>query len=84
MVHRQATVAKSAPLAPGAQVLARGRYSPLAVVGENSIAERAAVIEHDAPIGAHVHISPGCVLAGEVLDCGSGARRGRRCRDPAG
>lgn len=66
VVHPDATIAASASLLAGAQVLAQAVVQPLAVIGENSIVNTGAIVEHDVTIGSHVHVSPRCVLAGEV------------------
>jgi len=69
-VHPAAWIASSATLAQGVQVMAGAVVQPDCYVGENSIINTHASIDHDCVIGAHVHIAPGATLCGgiRVLD----------------
>jgi sugar O-acyltransferase (sialic acid O-acetyltransferase NeuD family) len=66
VIHPSAIVASSASLGEGVQVMARAVIQPGSRIAQNSIINTAASIDHDANIGEHVHIAPGCVLSGGV------------------
>jgi UDP-perosamine 4-acetyltransferase len=70
LVHPAAWIAASATLAQGVQVMAGAVVQPDCCIGENSIINTHASIDHDCVIGAHVHIAPGATLCGgiRVLD----------------
>jgi sugar O-acyltransferase (sialic acid O-acetyltransferase NeuD family) len=65
--HPRATVAISAHLGAGVQVLAGAVVQAGAFIGDNSIINTGALIDHDCVIGQHCHIAPGCVLSGDVV-----------------
>lgn len=73
--HPAATVAASARLGTGVQLLARAVVQPDAAVGDGTIVNTAAVIEHDCNVGRHCHISIGTILCGDVR-VGDGAHVG--------
>jgi UDP-perosamine 4-acetyltransferase len=70
LVHPAAWVASNTTLEQGVQVMAGAVVQPDCCVGENSIINTHASIDHDCAIGAHVHIAPGATLCGgiRVLD----------------
>lgn len=67
VVSRSASVARTAVLAEGAQVLTRAVIHPRATIGENAVINTSAVVEHDCVVGAHVFVSPGAVLLGGAI-----------------
>jgi sugar O-acyltransferase (sialic acid O-acetyltransferase NeuD family) len=67
VVDPTAILAEEVELAEGAQVLAGAVLQPGARIGMNSIVNTRASVDHDAKVGAHVHIAPGAVLSGSVV-----------------
>ncbi|MDZ5456535.1 acetyltransferase [Azohydromonas lata] len=72
LVHPQAWVDPSAVLADGVQVMAGAVVQADCRVGENTIVNTRASLDHDCLIGAHVHVAPGACLCGTV-SVGDGA-----------
>jgi UDP-perosamine 4-acetyltransferase len=72
LVHPFSWVAPDVQLADGVQVMAGAVIQPGSTLGENSIVNTRASVDHDARIGAHVHIAPGAILCGNVT-VGDGA-----------
>lgn len=66
VVHPAAVVAADAVLAEGAQAMAGVIVQPGCMVGEDTILNTRASVDHDCAIGRHVHIAPGAVLCGGV------------------
>jgi sugar O-acyltransferase (sialic acid O-acetyltransferase NeuD family) len=66
IIHPSAIISGWAELCAGVTVMAGAVVNAGAVVGENAIVNTGAIVEHDCLIGPHVHIAPGCCLAGEV------------------
>ena len=66
VVHPAATVAASATLGEGCQVLAGAVVNAGAELGANSIVNSRAVVEHDCRLAAHCHVASGAVLCGAV------------------
>lgn len=66
LVHPSAWVAPSAVLEQGVQVMAGVVIQPDCHIGENTIINTRASVDHDCEIGAHVHIAPGAILCGGV------------------
>lgn len=66
IVHATATVAPTAVLDEGAQVMAGAVVNPCARLGTNTIANTRSIIEHHAVVGSHCHIAPGAVVCGDV------------------
>lgn len=75
--HPKATVAGSATLGAGTQVMAGAVVQPFARLGSNVIVNTSAVVEHHCEVGAHAHVAPGAVLCGGV-GVGSGCHIGAR------
>ncbi len=67
LVHPTAWVASTAQLREGAQIMAGVIIQPDCYIGENSIINTRASIDHDCRIGAHVHVAPGATLCGGVV-----------------
>lgn len=66
VLHAAATLARTATLGAGSQVLALAVLGAGATVGENVIVNTGAIVEHDCLIADHVHLATGCALAGGV------------------
>ena len=64
--HPQSTVASSAELGPGTQVMAGSIVQPHAVIAENVLVNTRTSVDHECHIGSHVHIAPGATLSGNV------------------
>ncbi len=70
--HPAAVVADDVQLAPGSQVMAGAILQPGVRIGENSIINTKASIDHDCSIGADTHIAPGVTMGGDVsVGCGT-------------
>ena len=67
VIHPTAIISKRAELAEGVQVMAGAVIHIGAQIGENSIVNTKASVDHDCVIGAHVHIAPGVTLSGGVI-----------------
>lgn len=66
VVHPSAVIAAEVAVERGAQIMAGAILQPGCVVGENTIVNTRASIDHDCRIGSHCHIAPGTVLSGTV------------------
>lgn len=77
VIHPSAVIAKSSRFGEGVQVMAGAVIQPMVTVGDNSLINSGASVDHDCIISDHVHIAPGCALCGEV-------RVGDRCHIGAG
>jgi sugar O-acyltransferase (sialic acid O-acetyltransferase NeuD family) len=66
LVHPFAWVAPDVSLRPGVQVMAGAVIQPGCEVGENSIINTRASVDHDCRIGRNVHVAPGSTLCGSV------------------
>ncbi len=66
LIHPAAWIASEAMLAEGVQIMAGCVIQPDCTIGENTIINTRAGIDHDTRIGAHVHIAPGATLCGGV------------------
>ncbi|MDF2529665.1 MAG: acyltransferase [Gammaproteobacteria bacterium] len=64
--HPLAVVSKHAQLAEGVQIMAGVVIQAGTDVGENTVINSSASIDHDCKIGQHVHIAPGVVVSGGV------------------
>lgn len=67
VIDPTAIIGPEVQIAEGAQVLAGVVLQPGVFVGRNSIVNTRASIDHDASLGAHVHVAPGAVLSGNVI-----------------
>lgn len=72
LVHPTAWVADDVKLSDGVQVMAGVSIQPDSTIGENSIINTQASVDHDCYIGEHVHVAPGATLCGGV-HVGAGA-----------
>jgi sugar O-acyltransferase (sialic acid O-acetyltransferase NeuD family) len=75
IIHRHATISRSARIAEGAQILAGAIVCANARIAGNAIVNTGAIVEHDCRIKAHAHIAPGAVLCGGIT-VGIGAHIG--------
>lgn len=66
LVHPTAWLASDVVLAEGVQVMAGSIIQPGCVIGENSIINTRASVDHDCNIAANVHVAPGATLCGSV------------------
>lgn len=66
LVHPAAVVDASVRLADGVQVMAGAVLQADATIGEDSIVNTRASVDHDCIVGRHVHIAPGATLSGAV------------------
>ncbi|MRJ45162.1 acetyltransferase [Idiomarina loihiensis] len=65
VVSETAIISQYAVLQEGVQVLP-GAVLNACNVGENSIVNTGAIVEHDVTIGKHCHIAPGATICGNV------------------
>lgn len=77
-VHPTAFVASNANLSEGCQVLAHATVCAEALIGDASIINTAASVDHECVLGRGVHIGPsatlaGCVHVGDYSMVGAGA-----------
>ena len=66
VMHPSAVVAQDCEVHHGVQIMAGAVVQPLTTIGDNTIVNTSASIDHDGRIGANCHICPGAVLAGGV------------------
>lgn len=78
VVHPSAIIARDITAGEGVQIMAGVVIQPGCTLGADTIVNTRASVDHDAVIGAHVHIAPGCVLSGGVV-VGEGAHLGTGC-----
>lgn len=65
-IHPTAYIAPSARLARGVTVAIGAIIGTGCRIGNNVIVNNGAIVDHENDIGDHVHIAPGCSLAGRV------------------
>lgn len=66
LIHPTAWVAPDVTLLDGVQIMAGCIVQPGCRIGEGSIVNTRASVDHDCIIGANVHIAPGATLCGGV------------------
>lgn len=66
LVHPTAWVASDVVLKGGVQVMAGAVIQPSCEIGENSIINTRASVDHDCFVGRNVHVAPGATLCGAV------------------
>lgn len=74
-IHPSAVIATDVLLGEGVQVMAGSVIQPGCRIGNNSIINTRASVDHDCTIGDHVHIAPGVTASGSVR-IGSGSHIG--------
>jgi sugar O-acyltransferase (sialic acid O-acetyltransferase NeuD family) len=67
VISKHAVVSSFSDLGHGVQVMPKAILQAGVVVGDNSIINTGAIIEHDCVIGKHNHIAPGVTLSGQVI-----------------
>ena len=67
LVHPAAWVARGVALQDGVQIMAGAVVQPGCEIGENSIVNTRAGVDHDCRIGRNVHVAPGATLCGSVI-----------------
>jgi sugar O-acyltransferase (sialic acid O-acetyltransferase NeuD family) len=67
LVHPTAWIASGVVLSGGVQVMAGAIIQPGCLIGENSIINTRASIDHECRIGSNVHVAPGATLCGSVI-----------------
>ncbi len=66
LIHPAAYTDASVNIQNGAQVMAGAVVQAGSEIGENTIINTKAGIDHDCKIGAHVHVAPGVTVCGNV------------------
>ena len=66
LIHRSVIIDTSCLISSGAQIMAGAVMQPHVKIGENSIVNTAASIDHHSIVGKHSHIAPGATLCGQV------------------
>ncbi|WP_172564941.1 acetyltransferase [Vibrio navarrensis] len=66
VIASDAHVSRFATIHSGAQILSGARVQTGAVIGEHTIVNSGALVEHDCQIGAYNHIAPRATLCGQV------------------
>jgi sugar O-acyltransferase (sialic acid O-acetyltransferase NeuD family) len=66
VIHPLAIIARNTLLGEGAQVMAGAVIQPGSRIGDNTLINTRASVDHDCDIGRHAHIAPGCTLSGAV------------------
>lgn len=86
-IHPSAQISPSVVLGQGIAVMAQAAVNAATAIGDNSIINTGATVDHDNRIGRSVHIAPGSHLAGYVtvedrvlIGVGSVVGRGRPLR----
>ncbi len=77
VVSDDTSVSKRSTLGEGVQAITRSIIHPGVNIGDNTILNTGASLDHDCWVGAHSHIAPWAVLCGGVTvgdDCHIGAR----------
>ncbi len=79
LIHPSATISSTAAIESGVQVMAGAVIQTSARIGDSSIINTHASVDHDCVIGACCHIGPGATLSGgvqigELCHMGTGAR----------
>lgn len=67
LVHPDSTIAVTAVIGDGSQVLARAVIAAEAQIGRGCIINNMANVDHECHIGDGVHIAPGAILCGCVV-----------------
>jgi len=65
-IHPSAQIARDVQLAQGVMVMANVVINPGSSIGNHTIINTSAIVEHDGVIGDFVHISPAAALGGNV------------------
>lgn len=65
-IHPTAFIARNVSLGQGITVSIGAVINTNANIGDNAIINTNAIVEHEDKIGSHVHVGPGCAIAGRV------------------
>lgn len=66
IVHPSAVIAQDVVLSEGVQVMAGAVVQTGVSIGEDTIINTRASVDHDCRIGGHVHVAPGVTICGGV------------------
>jgi len=66
VLHPSAVIATNTNLSKGVQVMAGVVIQPNVIIGDSTIINTGATIDHDSSVGAFCHISPGVTISGNV------------------
>lgn len=66
VIHPSTVVASNATVLEGAQIMAGAIIQAGSHIGQNTIVNTRASVDHDCWIGSHVHLAPGVTLSGGV------------------
>lgn len=64
VIHPSAIIAADVVMDEGVQIMAGAIIQPGCRIGDNSIVNTRASVDHDCYIGDHVHVAPGVTLSG--------------------
>ncbi|MDO6540681.1 NeuD/PglB/VioB family sugar acetyltransferase [Alteromonas stellipolaris] len=64
LVHQRASIDENATAQRGSQIFSGAYVGPLCIVGENTIVNTHAIVEHESRIGCHSHIAVGAMVLG--------------------
>lgn len=67
VIHPSATISESLKLGKGSQIMAGAILQAGCCVGDNTIINTRAAVDHDSVIGDHVHLAPGVILSGGCI-----------------
>jgi UDP-perosamine 4-acetyltransferase len=67
VIHHSSVIAGDVKLGEGVQVMAGAVVQCGCKIGDNTIVNTCASMDHDCQIGSHVHLSPGVILSGNVF-----------------
>ena len=65
-IHPESYISKTATVGAGTVVASGVNVSTNVEIGENSILNTGAIVDHETAIGAHAHVAPGTTVAGRV------------------
>lgn len=67
LIHKSAIISPCAVIGKNVQLLAGSIIGPFASVGDYSIINTGASVDHDCTIGRNCHLAPRAALAGEII-----------------
>lgn len=67
VIHPSSIISTYSLVSEGVQILAGAILQPFSKIGQNSIINTKASIDHDCIIGGHCHIAPGVCISGNVI-----------------
>ncbi|OGT32170.1 MAG: sugar acetyltransferase [Gammaproteobacteria bacterium RIFCSPHIGHO2_12_FULL_35_23] len=67
VIHPCTIIGLDVQLGEGVQIMAGAVIQPSVVIGNNTIINTKASIDHDCIIGEHCHVAPGATLSGNVI-----------------